>query len=115
MKKISNVSASIRQRLSNIAKLNKVDFSIILTRYSLERFLYRLSISTYREQFLLKGAMLFDLWFSASSRPTRDIDLLHFGSSEQEAVAQIFREICLIQVEDGIIFNQKGSPTYRCK
>lgn len=49
--------------------------------------------------------MLFDLWFSASSRPTRDIDLLHFGSSEQEAVAQIFRDICLIQVEDGIIFN----------
>lgn len=111
MKQISNVAASERQRLSNLAKSEKVDFSVILTRYSLERFLYRLGLSAYREQFLLKGAMLFDLWFSASSRPTRDIDLLHFGDSEQEAVAVIFKEICLIQAEDGITFNPASVTT----
>lgn len=111
MKQITNVAASVRQRLSNLAKNEKVDFSVILTRYSLERFLYRLGLSAYREQFLLKGAMLFDLWFSASSRPTRDIDLLHFGDSEQNAVAAIFKEICAIQAEDGIIFNPASVTT----
>lgn len=111
MKQITNVAASVRQRLSNLAKNEKVDFSVILTRYSLERFLYRLGLSLYQDQFLLKGAMLFDLWFSASSRPTRDIDLLHFGDSEQNAVAAIFKEICAIQAEDGIIFNPASVTT----
>lgn len=105
MKPVSNMAASVRQRLSNLAKSEKVDFSVVLTRYSLERFLYRLGNSQYRDQFLLKGAMLFDLWFSASSRPTRDIDLLHFGDPEQEAVAEIFKEICVIPADDGITFN----------
>lgn len=111
MKQASKIAASVRQRLLNLAKSEKVDFSIILTRYSLERFLYRLGNSQYRNQFLLKGAMLFDLWFSASSRPTRDIDLLHFGDSEQEAVATIFKEICAISAEDGITFNPASVTT----
>uniref|UniRef100_A0A0Q9Y973 Uncharacterized protein n=1 Tax=Candidatus Berkiella cookevillensis TaxID=437022 RepID=A0A0Q9Y973_9GAMM len=54
MKQVSNMAASVRQRLSNLAKEEKVDFSIILTRYSLERFLYRLGNSQYSDQFLLR-------------------------------------------------------------
>jgi hypothetical protein len=62
--------------------VDKVDFNLMLTRYAFERLLYRLSISRWSDHFLLKGALLFDLWFDQPQRPTRDIDLLGFGPSE---------------------------------
>lgn len=56
--------------------------SVALTRYVIERLLYRISISKHADQFLLKGALLFDLWFDIPHRPTRDADFLGFGSAE---------------------------------
>jgi len=71
-----NVAASVRARLLNRARETGQDFNLILIRYALERLLYRLSISAYADQFLLKGALLFDLWFDIPHRPTRDADFL---------------------------------------
>jgi predicted nucleotidyltransferase component of viral defense system len=100
------VAASVRQRLLNIARESGEDFNLILSRYASERLLYRLSISAWRERFLLKGALLFHLWDPAPHRPTRDIDLLASGSSDIEAMAEIFREICGLDVDDdGIQFH----------
>lgn len=73
-----NLGASIRARILNKAKAEGVDFQLLLTRFALERLLYRLSISEEKEHFLLKGALLFDLWYDMPLRPTRDIDLLGF-------------------------------------
>lgn len=56
-----NVAASVRARLLNKARAEKIDFNLLLTRYALERALYRLSVSGQRDQFLLKGALLFDI------------------------------------------------------
>lgn len=78
----------------------------MLTRYALERLLYRLGASKYAEQFLLKGALLFDLWFDVPLRPTRDIDLLGFGAAEIPHVIGIFRDLCRIETEDGMSFAQ---------
>ncbi len=78
-----NVAASVRARLLNKARAEKLDFNLLLTRYALERMLYRLSVSEQRGQFLLKGALLFDLWFDVPHRPTHDADLLGFGRSAQ--------------------------------
>ena len=75
-----NVAASVRAKLLNKARADKRDFTLVLTRYALERLLYRLSISEHADHFLLKGALLFDLWFDIPHRPTRDVDLLGFGS-----------------------------------
>ena len=61
MTKKANLGASVRARLLNRAKAEKTEFGLLLTRFALERLLYRLSISRHREQFLLKGALLFDL------------------------------------------------------
>jgi hypothetical protein len=58
-----NIGASVRDRLLAKARTEKLDFNLLLIRYTLERILYRLSISQQRDQFLLKGALLFDLWF----------------------------------------------------
>lgn len=100
-----NKSASVRARLLNKAKAENQDFSLVLTRYSLERFLYRLSVSSNKDNFLLKGALLFDMWFDVPHRPTRDIDLLGFGMAEEPLVHEAFREICAIECDDGIAFD----------
>lgn len=99
-----NVAASVRARLLNKARAEKLDFNLLLTRYALERVLYRLSISEQRGQFLLKGALLFDIWFDVPHRPTHDADLLGFGSTEIPHLEKLFREISQIASDDGIVF-----------
>jgi len=100
----SSKAISVHDRLLNRAHLTGEDFNLLLTRYSLERFLYRISISEYKGQFLLKGALLFDLWFDSPHRPTRDMDLLGFGSSDVATMAGSMQAICSIESDDGLIF-----------
>ena len=76
--------ASIRARLKQHTDTSKQDFNLTLTRYGLERLLYRLSISEHAPNFLLKGALLFQLWYGQPHRPTRDADLLGFGPDDIE-------------------------------
>jgi predicted nucleotidyltransferase component of viral defense system len=102
----TNLPASIRQRLLNLSRELGEDFNLTLTRYGTERLLYRLSHSERADQFVLKGALLLSLWTDRLRRPTRDLDLLAFGDSSQEALAQLFRAICIADVEaDGLIFD----------
>ncbi len=103
-----DISASIRARLKNIAKEEKTDFNAVLTRYGLERLLYRIGQSEYANQYLLKGALLFNLWYDMPHRPTMDIDLLGFGNNELDYLTGVFKEICLISADDGIIFDEKS-------
>jgi hypothetical protein len=107
-----NLAASIRARLKQRADATKQDFNLTLTHYGLERLLYRLSVSPHAPNYLLKGALLFSLWYDQPHRPTRDADLLGFGPDGVDAAVSAFREICQIAVEDGIAFNPnsvKGS------
>ncbi|MEY3901195.1 MAG: hypothetical protein RL189_501, partial [Pseudomonadota bacterium] len=99
-----NVAASVRARLLNHARETRQDFNLILTRYAIERLLYRISISPYAGQFLLKGALLFNLWFDIPHRPTRDADFLGFGSAELPEIEAVFKEICMIESHDGVAF-----------
>lgn len=101
-----NVAASVRQRLLDQARSKRVDYNLLLTRYGLERFLYRLGCSEYRERFILKGAMLFPLWGVFSYRSTRDVDLLGYEESKVEVLVEVFRMICQTEVaDDGVIFD----------
>lgn len=79
-----NVAASIRQRLYNLSRERGEDFQLVLTRYGLERLLYRLGQSEYADRFVLKGAMLFAVWTDEVYRPTKDLDLLGFGTIPQK-------------------------------
>jgi predicted nucleotidyltransferase component of viral defense system len=99
------MGASVRARLLNLAKQRGQPFDLLLTRYALERLLYRLSTTKYRERFVLKGAMLMTTWFDTKFRPTRDLDFLGFGESEPEKVLGIFREICAVAQADGVTFD----------
>jgi hypothetical protein len=71
--------------------------------YVLERFLYRLSISEFRDQFVLKGGMLLAAF--DERRPTRDVDLLGLATTiDADSVAAVMAEIAAIEVDDGVIF-----------
>ncbi len=100
-----NVAASVRARLLNVAKTQGVDFNQVLVRFALERILYRLTQSQHADRFLLKGALLFTLWYDMPHRATRDADLLGFGASDLASVAETFRDIAAVAVDDGIAFD----------
>ena len=75
-----------------------------MERFALERVLYRIGQSQYNKQFMLKGAMLFSLWYDMPHRMTRDIDLLGSGDSDLASMKKIFQEMISISCNDGIIF-----------
>ena len=110
---MKNPAASVHARLAQRRTKTGEDYNVLLVRFTLERLLYRLSISKHREQFVLKGAMLFALWEPEMHRATRDLDLLGFGRSTPERLADIFRELCNLEVEaDGVDFD---SRSVRCE
>lgn len=104
-KTVKDVAASVRERLYQLSQKRGEDFQLMLTRYGLERLLYRLGLSLYRDRFVLKGAMLFSLWGGETYRATRDVDFLGFGDSSTKEIEKVFRELCEAPVEDdGLMF-----------
>jgi predicted nucleotidyltransferase component of viral defense system len=101
-----NTAPSIRARLLALAQNKGEDYQRVLGRYAIERFLYRLGRSPYRDKFAVKGATLFTLWTGHTHRPTKDLDLLGQGSSAIGDVEQTIRGICEIQEEDGLVFDR---------
>ncbi|HEY9831824.1 MAG TPA: nucleotidyl transferase AbiEii/AbiGii toxin family protein [Stenomitos sp.] len=111
-----NVAASVRQRLLDLSRQRGEEFQGLLTRYALERLLYRLGESEYRDRFILKGAMLFSAWSNEPHRATRDLDLLGFGDNSIAHLEQVFRDICCVQVEpDGLEFKDDTVSGQRIK
>ena len=102
---MSDLAASVRARLLNIAKTEGSDFNQVLVRFALERILYRLTRSPHADRFVLKGALLFTLWYDMPHRATRDVDLMGFGASDLASITQVFRDIAAITADDGIVFD----------
>ncbi len=102
-----HLAQSVQQRLLNKARERKEDPNLVLIRYALERFLYRLGRSRHKDRFILKGAMLFTAWTGQPHRPTRDLDRLGIGDSSDAALKQTFGEIVGTPVEpDGLEFDE---------
>jgi len=101
-----DMAASVKQRLLNLAKERAENFNFVLGRFAVERFLFRLSQSEYRDDFVLKGAMLFSLLpMAAPHRPTRDLDLLAAGTPDIQRMERVFRRLCQEPVpDDGLVF-----------
>lgn len=101
----SNLAVSVRQRLLNISRARNMDFNLLLARFACERLLYRLAQSSYVSRFVLKGAMLLQVWLPDMNRPTRDLDLLGFGELSDTNLHRIFVDICRQPVmADGVHF-----------
>lgn len=102
----SDIGASVRQRLLNLSRETGDDFQLVLNRYALERFLFRLGHSPHRDRFVLKGAMLFSLWGGSIYRPTRDLDLHGSGESSVAEVVRSIRDVASLEsAEDGLVFD----------
>jgi len=111
---MSNLPASIHQRLLNHARAAQRPFNEVLQYFALERFLYRLGVSPYRDQFVLKGALMLTVWRAPLARPTRDIDLLGRTENSVGHIVSLIREICLQRApEDGIRFDAENITAER--
>ena len=111
-----NLAASIRARLLSLAHDKGEDYQRVLGNYAIERFLYRLGQSPYRDRFALKGATLFTLWTGHTHRPTKDLDLLGRQlSSDISDVEKTIRLICEIPGADGIQFDGESVQGARIK
>ena len=99
-----NLSASILARLLTLAKQRGDDYNLLLNRFGMERLLARVSMSPHADRFLLKGALLFALWYDTPHRPTKDADLLGFGPEDEANLIATFRDIAAMDLGDGIVF-----------
>lgn len=106
---VSNVAASVHQRLLNVARQTNRPFNELLQYFAMERFLYRLSRSPHADKFVLKGALMFVVWRAPVSRPTMDIDLLGFVESRIDFIVTVTKEICMQKVDpDGLLFDPES-------
>jgi len=113
-KRITNVAASVGQRLRDIARERKEEFALVLMKFALERLLFRISQSKYHDVFVLKGALLFELWTQQRYRATRDADFLARGENTPERFIGIFRDVCEIEVQDdGLRFDAESVAAER--
>lgn len=108
-KHIKNIAASARARLLTIAKDSGRDFNAVLLQYFQERLLYRLSISPYKHNFVLKGALLYLIFDMPRLRPTKDIDFLGADiDNSEENLIKVFRNIILTEENDGVTFDSES-------
>lgn len=100
-----NIEESIYSRLKNMARQRKRPVQEVLKYYAMERFLYRLSVSSYQNNFYLKGGLMLMVWNPMSHRATVDIDLLARTSNSIANLQKIINEVCTIDViPDGLKF-----------
>lgn len=107
---MTNIATPVRTRLLNLARESLRPLDQLLTRYALERLLYRLSLSQYRDRYALKGALLITTWLDSPHRPTRDVDFLGFGDPSINVLLARFREIVAIAADDSLAYDT-GSLT----
>jgi predicted nucleotidyltransferase component of viral defense system len=115
-KRAKNLAASIRARLLRIAKEGNRDYNSVLLQYFQERFLFRLSGSPYRSQFILKGALLFIVYRMPRVRPTKDIDFLGEAiGNDPEEIRDVLKKIAGIRYDDGVTFKSDRISVERIK
>jgi len=116
VKKVSNLAASVQARLQNHARASARPFQELLQYYAMERFLYRLSTTSYRARFVLKGALMLHVWDAPLARATKDVDFLGRLDNSIENLERVVREICAADVEaDGMVFDPTTVKTERIK
>jgi hypothetical protein len=107
----TNLAASVRARLLNVARRRGDEFQLVLSEFATERFLHRLGSSRFADRFVLKGAMVLRLWSSARYRATWDVDLMSSRLGSVEAIVFAIREICAIESDDGLAFDPASMIT----
>lgn len=101
-----NIEQSVKDRLKNIASDSGKDFNFVCIQYLQERFLARLAKTRYRNNFILKGALLLLAYKIPAVRPSKDIDFLgEKTSSDPDSIRKVIQQIASVDLEDGVQFN----------
>jgi predicted nucleotidyltransferase component of viral defense system len=115
-KEIKNIAASVKAKLKAIAESENRQFDFLLMLYMIERLLYRLSISAYSDNFILKGGLLLYVHLEDKARPTKDIDFLARRiPNDIETITAVFRKICVIEYNDGLVYDTKNLVVEKIK
>ncbi len=103
---MSSKAMSLKRRINNYAKKNNVAAQVVLQNYMIERFLERLSVSEYKQKFVIKGGILISAIVGLDIRSTMDLDttLRDFPLTEDKVKEAVMR-ICEIKLTDEVIFN----------
>jgi hypothetical protein len=102
---VKNIAASVRQRLLNKSKSDARPFQELIQYYAMERFLYRLAQSQHASRFILKGALLLQIWQTSEIRSTMDIDLLGRTNNDVSLLISNITDILSVDIDpDGLSF-----------
>lgn len=106
-KTYTNSSKSVKERLLNLSRAEHYNPQMMISRYMQERLLYRLSVSDYRERFILKGGALLYAHDRFEARPTLDIDFMATRiNNDKENIKRIIKEICNVDcATDGAAYD----------
>lgn len=109
-----DIAASVRQRLLNLAREQGRPFQEVLQFFVMERFLYRLGKSKHTDRFVLKGALMLQVWEAAQFRPTRDIDMLGHTENAPEVLLEQIAEVMQVDAgNDGVVFHPSSLKAER--
>jgi predicted nucleotidyltransferase component of viral defense system len=101
----TDLGAAAQAKLLQRSRERGEDNQLLLLRYANERLLYRLAQAPHAEAFVLKGAALFTIWTGEPHRATRDIDLLGYGDPSAARIRDVFRQVILSEVQDGVTYD----------
>lgn len=97
---------SLKAKIRNIAKEKSISAQAVLQNYLMNRFLYRLSLTEYKEKFVIKGGMLISSIIGIEHRATMDLDTtLRNLPMTEDAIKIAFETICAVFIDDGITFS----------
>ena len=102
-------SMQLKDKLKNISKKKNVDFNTLLRLYMYDRFLERLSLSKYKDNFILKGGFYLSTLFGVENRITMDIDTAFINANfNKETIIRMIKEIISIEIDDNAKLNFLG-------
>lgn len=107
-------STQLKALVRNLSTAKNVEAEIILRNFMLERFLERISVSKYKDNFILKGGMLIAAMVGIDTRTTMDMDATIKGQNLTEAeITDIIKDILNTEVDDNVIFAFRGIEEIR--
>lgn len=95
----------LKALIKNLAKEKCISAQLVLQNYMLERFLERISLSSYRDNYIIKGGFLIASMVGLDTRATMDMDATIKGYPvKEDSIRKMIEEILGIPIEDGITF-----------
>ncbi len=111
---MSKKAMSLKSRIKNYAKSNNITAQVVLQNYMFERFLERLSKSTYKDKFVVKGGILIASIVGLDTRSTMDLDTtIRNLSLTKDNIVETITEIISINLDDDVIFSIKSVEPIR--